>query len=801
MKRISLVLALAALGAGVSLFAQDPNYSGDQPPGPGGAANYNGDQPGPGGAVARISVVNGDVSIRRGDSGDVVAAALNAPLVVQDRLLTSSSSRAELQFDSSNILRVGSKAEVRLTGMDYKNYQIQVAIGTVTFTSLRSGDGQVELDTPSVSLRPLKAGAYRITVHEDGSSEITVRSGEAEVYSPAGSEKLAQGQTMLARGNPSDPEFQITQAAAYDSWDRWNEERDRYITQARSRQYVNHDINGAEDLDQYGRWVNDPTYGNVWAPTVGPDWAPYREGRWVWEDFYGWTWVSYDPWGWAPYHYGRWFHGPVGWCWYPGPVYVHSYWSPAIVGFFGWGGGGGFGFGFGNIGWVPLAPFEPFHPWWGRGFGGGYGYGRGFNNTTIVNNVNINNVYRNARVNGGLTSVSAAGFGRHNAQFVGVNGQQIGNAGLVRGMAPVTPDRASLRFADRQVNAGAFPQSRNERFFSHNQPSAVQRTPFDQQQRVMSQRFGGPGSQVMGANGGAPNQGGFGRSSGPGAPTAGWRSAGGPAAQPGAPGSHQWSRFGEPIHGAGPGSVGAPPQANFGPGRMQAPGAPATRSVGPENGGWRRFGSPSGAGVPRQQEMTPRGFGGPQSPAPQNSGGRNLQQFNTPRSVNPEPRSFQPGPGGPPSEGSRWGGSAPVGIRPPMVRERSQSGFGGGGSFSEPRGYSAPPSQPRYESPRSFGGGGSFSEPRGYSAPRNYAPPSQPRYEAPRNFGGGGGFSGSRGYSAPPSQPRYEAPRGGGGGGGGGFGRGGGGGFSGGGRSSGGHNGGGNNGGGGHHGR
>src|SRR5207248_2698328 len=108
-------------------------------------------------------------------------------------------------------------------------------------------------------------------------------------------------------------------------------------------------------------------------------------------DFYGWTWVSYDPWGWAPYHYGRWFHSGFGWAWYPGPIYGRHYWSPALVAFFGFGHGGGFGFGFGNVGWVPLAPFEPFHAWWGRGYGRGFGggFGRGFNNTLIVNNFNI----------------------------------------------------------------------------------------------------------------------------------------------------------------------------------------------------------------------------------------------------------------------------------------------------------------------------------------------------------------------------------------------------------------------------
>jgi len=43
---------------------------------------------GPGRGVARISLLNGDVSVKRGDSGDLVAAALNSPLVVQDRVLT-----------------------------------------------------------------------------------------------------------------------------------------------------------------------------------------------------------------------------------------------------------------------------------------------------------------------------------------------------------------------------------------------------------------------------------------------------------------------------------------------------------------------------------------------------------------------------------------------------------------------------------------------------------------------------------------------------------------------------------------
>ncbi len=418
----------------------------------------------PGRAVARISVLNGDVSVRRGDSGDVVAAAVNAPLMADDRVLTSSSGRAEVQLDSANLVRVGSISEVRFVALDQKSFQLQIAAGTATFRVLRPSQAQVELDTPSVAVRPLREGVYRITVREDGTSEITVRSGEAEIDSQRGGERLEAGQTMNARGLASDPEFQIVQANPPDSWDRWNDDRDRYLQRSQAYQHVSPDISGAEDLDQYGQWTNDPTYGQVWTPNNEPaGWAPYQSGRWVWEDWYGWTWVSYDPWGWAPYHYGRWFHGAVGWSWYPGPIYARSYWAPAYVGFFGWGGGGlGVGFGFGGVGWVPLAPFEVFQPWWGRGFYGGFRNGFFGNHTTIVNNVNVGSVYRNARFAGGATGINAGEFGR-STRFTSLNQSQIQQAGLVHGVLPVSPDRSSLRLSDRS-SSGSFPQARAQSF-------------------------------------------------------------------------------------------------------------------------------------------------------------------------------------------------------------------------------------------------------------------------------------------------------------------------------------------------
>jgi hypothetical protein len=99
-----------------------------------------------------------------------------------------------------------------------------------------------------------------------------------------------------------------------------------------------------DQLGPYGRWVDYPSYGNVWIPNVGPGFVPYcTSGHWVYSDEYGWTWVSDYPWGWAPFHYGRWmFEASYGWFWVPG-----TEWGPAWVV---WRHSPGY------YGWAPLAP-------------------------------------------------------------------------------------------------------------------------------------------------------------------------------------------------------------------------------------------------------------------------------------------------------------------------------------------------------------------------------------------------------------------------------------------------------------
>ena len=618
--------------------------------------------------VARISLIQGEVSVRRGDSGDWVAAANNAPLMTDDRISTGPNARAEVEFDAANTLRIGAASEIRFADLENRRFLMQLAHGTVTFRVFRASDADAEIDTPSVSARPKQIGAYRISVTDDGQSEITVRSGDIEIFTPRGSEEVRAGQTMMARGNPSDPEFQVVAARSADEWDRWNDSRDQLMARSNSYRYVPPGVYGTEDLDPYGQWTNVPPYGNVWAPAVGPGWAPYQCGRWVWEDWYGWTWVSCDPWGWAPYHYGRWFLAPgIGWAWYPGGLYVRSYWSPALVGFFGFGGGVGFGFGFGNIGWVPLAPYELLHPWWGRAYYGSAAYG---NRSINITNINVTSVYRNARVANAVSGVSASDFGR--GQFsnpMRVSGEQLRQAGMVNGRLPIALTGANLRYSDRA--AANIPRSNeNARFFSHEQANSVQRVPFAEQQRSFQP---GNGTGALG-----------GLNRGPGAAS---QSVGARGTESGAIGA--WRRFDEP--GANTGGVSRGPATEsraIGQATTQNTRPPGADVQGSRNsGGWDRFGAPGG-----QQNV--RGSG------PQNNNG--WDRFGSP--ANSPPKAFAPSSNyqsQTPSynEPRSQGRTQSLGLGAPVVRERSS-----GPPAASGRTYSAEPRGP------SGGGGGA---PRG----------------------------------------------------------------------------------------
>lgn len=446
-----------------------------QPGGPEGEGPAKTDQ-----GVGRISLMHGDVSTQRGDSGDWSAAVLNQPVMTGDKLSTGNNARTELQLDFANTLRLGPNSKATISNFTKRDIQIQLGEGIANFSVSKDSEAEPEIDTPNMAVHPAHHdGVFRIEVRPDGDTIVIVRQGEAQIATPQGSTEVHSGEMATVRGDANAAQYKISPAPDRDDWDRWNADRDHMIRNASSWRHTNRYYTGTQDLDNNGTWQNVSDYGDVWVPNEPEGWAPYRDGNWVYEPYYGWTWVGYEPWGWAPYHYGRWFPYGAGWAWWPGPIYgggfYRPFWAPAYVSFWGWGAGFGFGFGWGGwggFGWLPIGPCDWFHPWWGgyRGRFGVVGFRGGFNRfggfaplhrgTRFSNIANIHD----ARVSRGLSTVNAGHFGAGHVAAMAATRAQIGGARMMAGNLPVVPSRASLSASGRAA-APSTVRNGSERFF------------------------------------------------------------------------------------------------------------------------------------------------------------------------------------------------------------------------------------------------------------------------------------------------------------------------------------------------
>ncbi|HSS44179.1 MAG TPA: DUF6600 domain-containing protein [Thermoanaerobaculia bacterium] len=391
--------------------------------------------------VARISYISGEASYSRGDDPDNWQAAdINVPMTLGDRVYTGEGGRVELQVHGGDSIRLDAGTDLAALNLTNDTKQFSLKQGLASFQVRRLKEDEVfEVDTPNAAITFEQPGEYRIHVDDDGNTRVAVRHGRILWAAGGGQITLNAGDEVDIDGIDS-PRYEIVPVPEPDRFDRWVEEREQRLQRVRSSRYVSSDIVGVDDLDEHGRWEDIPEYGHVWTPSsVEVGWEPYRAGHWVWQDPWGWTWIAGEPWGWAPYHYGHWVYYSR-WYWVPvAPAVSVVAYSPAMVAFVGggpgWsvsvsGGGGGF------VGWFPLAPSDPFVPWWGPR--------RTVNvtNVTYVNRTFVTVVNRNTFISGGVVTNH---YIRDRAVL-----RQVARAPVARGPIPMVPTRASLRVSVRE---------------------------------------------------------------------------------------------------------------------------------------------------------------------------------------------------------------------------------------------------------------------------------------------------------------------------------------------------------------
>jgi hypothetical protein len=326
--------------------------------------------------VGRIAHIEGNLLRYIEEDRDWVRTVRDAPFGLEDSLYVEDDSRAEFIMPNSTWIRAGEDTQLQLIALHPDATTLDVGLGLARVYN-KNPDGIVKVTTPFGAVVALGDTVVDVYVGDDSAEVIAIRGTVDFLHEATGRKyEVREGFASIVADSASTEPGNGTVDAR---WDDWNVLRDNYWarrmdTTSRSAYYLPEPIREeAATLEEYGRWERvsyQGAYHDLWRPTrVEADWRPYTAGRWI--VYYGdHCWVPDEPFGYVTHHYGSWVYVDSARSWYWAPPVVRAVSrTPSLFLSFSWYPGRvGWLYDDRTIGWVPLAPDEPYYGYrnWGR---------------------------------------------------------------------------------------------------------------------------------------------------------------------------------------------------------------------------------------------------------------------------------------------------------------------------------------------------------------------------------------------------------------------------------------------------
>lgn len=256
--------------------------------------------------LAYLSYVEGPVTFK--GTGVRASELPDRPLRRGDRLATDPGGRAELWVGTA-IVRLDERSELSIAHLEETRVALALEHGVLSLSVRALLDGEtIEVATPLRTIALAEPGEYRVEVPAQDSIALSVYAGAANLVTDGGPVRVTAGQRVQIEGRNGIASLAALPPA--DAFDDWILAREVRLTEAEP-----------SDLDRYGDWYGDATYGRVWSPYYTQGWTPVHDRSWR-QDGYGWSWVIAGSWGSVTFRSGYWSYIDTlhRWCWVPRPV-------------------------------------------------------------------------------------------------------------------------------------------------------------------------------------------------------------------------------------------------------------------------------------------------------------------------------------------------------------------------------------------------------------------------------------------------------------------------------------------------
>lgn len=297
-----------------------------------------------------INFVVGSVTVERKKDGAQSALTTKDQLEAGDIVTTGTNGRVEITLNPGSYLRLGENTSLELTTTSFDDLKLKLIKGSAIVEAVGS-EGlsiPIEVSTPQTKIVLSKKGIYRLNVNADGSTELKVLKGQAEVGNETAL-KVKGGQKIVVGSNTS-AVTKFDKKKEQDTLDQWSKNRAQTLADSRREldrksvalamtNYFRNATFNRFGLSLYGGWCYD-----------------YRLGVY--------SFVPFDPWAWSSPYGFNYFDASFGWSFFrrfPYSFYCPyrcngGYGSPYPVITGGGGGGNGSGNGGGNGGGGNSAP-------------------------------------------------------------------------------------------------------------------------------------------------------------------------------------------------------------------------------------------------------------------------------------------------------------------------------------------------------------------------------------------------------------------------------------------------------------